>query len=126
MTISVLSISNDTERIITKTLINWASKSNRKPLVINGARQIGKSWVVKQLGKSYFKGNFLEINFEKSPNLASIFELDLNIKRIIQEIEIHFNTEISDTTLLFLMKLRIVQKQSWHCVIFMKICHKCL
>lgn len=43
----------------------------------------------------------MEINFEKSPNLASIFELDLNIKRIIQEIEIHFNTEISDTTLLF-------------------------
>ena len=43
----------------------------------------------------------MEINFEKSPNLALIFELDLNVKRIIQEIEIHFNTEISETTLLF-------------------------
>ena len=89
------------ERVITKTLIKWAVESNRKPLIINGARQVGKSWVVQQLGKSYFKGNFLEINFEKSPNLGRIFESDLNVKRIVQEIEILFNTEISERTLLF-------------------------
>ncbi len=89
------------KRNVSNTLMNWALKSNRKPLIINGARQIGKSWVVKQLGKTHYSGNFLEINFEKNPNLNLIFEQDLNVSRIIQEIEIQYNQEISENTLLF-------------------------
>ena len=88
-------------RTVSNTLVQWATKSNRKPLIINGARQIGKSWVVKQLGKTHFKNNFLELNFERNPNLNLIFENDLNVHRIIQEIEIQYNTEVSENTLLF-------------------------
>jgi hypothetical protein len=65
MTISVLSISNDTERIITKTLINCSSVSKRKPLIINGARQIEKSWVVKQLGKVFLQEIFWKVTLRK-------------------------------------------------------------
>jgi hypothetical protein len=65
MTISVLSISNDTEHIITKTLINCSSVSKRKPLIINGARQIEKSWVVKQLGKVILKEIFWKLTLRK-------------------------------------------------------------
>ena len=97
-------------RDITQNLVYWAKKSNRKPLIINGARQIGKSWVVRQLGKNQFKGNFIEINFEKKPQLMAIFELDLDVKRIIQEIEIEFNTTCTAKTLLFFDEIQICPK----------------
>ena len=89
------------QRYITKQLIEWADSPNRKPLIINGARQIGKSWIVRQLGQNHFEGNFLEINFEKKPQLSAIFETDLDVKRIIQEIEIEFNIICTNQTLLF-------------------------
>ena len=89
------------KRNANKYLAHWATKSNRKPLIINGARQIGKSWAVRELGKTVFKQNFLELNFEKKPQLNQIFEVDLDVKRIIKEIEILENTTISDATLLF-------------------------
>ena len=47
------------KRIIEESLNNWADKTQRKPLIISGARQIGKSWSVRNLGNSYFKGNFI-------------------------------------------------------------------
>ena len=89
------------QRDITENLTLWAEKSNRKPLIINGARQIGKSWIVRQLGRNHFEGNFLEVNFEKTPQLIAIFEPDLDVKRIIQEIEIEFNVTFSNKSLLF-------------------------
>jgi len=89
------------KRNATEYLTHWATKPNRKPLIINGARQIGKSWAVRELGKTVFKQNFLELNFEKKPQLNQIFEVDLDVKRIIKEIEILENATISDATLLF-------------------------
>jgi predicted AAA+ superfamily ATPase len=89
------------DRQITKSLIEWAKNPSRKPLILNGARQIGKSWIVRHLGETHFGGKFCEINFEKTPKMASIFELDLDAKRIIQELEIQFNTQFDHTTLLF-------------------------
>jgi len=89
------------KRNATEYLAHWATKPNRKPLIINGARQIGKSWAVRELGKTVFKQNFLELNFEKNPQLNQIFEVDLGVTRIIKEIEILENTTISDATLLF-------------------------
>jgi predicted AAA+ superfamily ATPase len=92
-------------------LINWAKSSNRKPLILNGARQVGKSWLVRNLGKTHYKTKFLEINFEKRPQLISIFEQDFNIKRIVQELEVMFNISLQDgKTLLFFDEIQIAQK----------------
>lgn len=82
-------------------LEKWAVKPRRKPLIINGARQIGKSWTVRQLGKTKFRGNYVEINFEKTPQLSAIFEQDLNVSRIVNELEMLLNISISKNTLLF-------------------------
>ena len=79
----------------------WAVKKRRKPLIINGARQIGKSWTVRQLGKTKFRGNCVEINFERTPQLSTVFEQDLNVKRIVGELEILLNVSIGKNTLLF-------------------------
>jgi predicted AAA+ superfamily ATPase len=92
-------------------LINWAKISSRKPLILNGARQVGKSWLVRNLGRTHFKTRFLEINFEKQPQLMSIFEQDFNIKRIIQELEVLFNISLQDgKTLLFFDEIQFAQK----------------
>ena len=89
------------ERNTSKNLHEWAENKNRKPLIISGARQIGKSWVVQELGKSFYKQNFLEVNFEKTPAINQIFEADLVPKRIVQELEIQYQIEVTQDTLLF-------------------------
>ncbi len=65
-------------------LEHWKSALYRKPLIIKGARQVGKTWLVREFGKSY--KHFIEINFERSPEYSSIFEPNLDPERIINEI----------------------------------------
>lgn len=98
------------QRKITEYLINWLGSTTRKPLIINGARQIGKSWVVKNLGKTQFKGNFCEINFEKTPQINTIFEIDFNITRILSELEAVLNITINNDTLLFFDEIQSCPK----------------
>jgi len=88
-------------RVSIKYLEQWHKKKNRKPLIINGARQIGKSWLVKHFGEHVYLKNYVEINFEKKPQLCKIFEKDLDIERILLEIELSENVSIDEKTLLF-------------------------
>ncbi len=57
-------------------LKKWRSKSNRKPLVIRGARQVGKTHLVRLFAKEMFK-HLVEINFERDPGIASLFKSNL-------------------------------------------------
>jgi uncharacterized protein len=75
-------------------LIAWKNKPNRKPLIVNGARQVGKSWLIRHFGASHFKGRLIEINLEKSKNLHIIFKPDFDVKRIIFELNLALNTNI--------------------------------
>lgn len=72
------------ERNIDKALREWALKSDRKPLLLRGARQVGKSTAIRHLGESF--ASFVEINFEKQPSAASIFSGDLNAREIASKI----------------------------------------
>lgn len=94
------------ERFIAYDLKVWSDKTNRKPLIIKGARQIGKSWSVRKLGQTRYKNNYVELNFEKKPLLCQIFEQDLDAKRILREIEILENVRINDNTLIFLDEIQ--------------------
>ncbi len=93
-------------RNISAFLTDWVSKIGRKPLILNGARQIGKSWVVRNLGKTVFENNYIELNFEKKPQLNQLFEHDFDVKRIVSEIEILEGKEITKNTLLFLDEIQ--------------------
>lgn len=62
-------------------LKEWKNEKKRKPLLLRGARQVGKSWLVKELGKSF--SSFVEINFEARPTLAKIFDGDLTPSHLI-------------------------------------------
>lgn len=90
------------ERLIFKQLEEWKNKKNRKPLIIQGARQVGKTWVMKEFGKRYFE-NTVYINFENNPGMKSVFEGDFDIKRIISALKIESGKNFSseNTLLIF-------------------------
>ncbi len=82
-------------------LTNWKSKSNRKPLIVQGVRQVGKTWLVKEFAKTHYK-YFIYINFEKNFRMKSLFQQDFDIERIISILSIEFSLTIdSENTLIF-------------------------
>ncbi|MCD8099042.1 MAG: ATP-binding protein [Oscillospiraceae bacterium] len=64
-------------------LINWKSSEERKPLVLKGARQVGKTWLMKEFGQNYYK-SYVYFNFDEEDELKSIFEANKNPQRIIE------------------------------------------
>ncbi|MCQ2249333.1 MAG: ATP-binding protein [Treponema sp.] len=70
------------ERKALSKLITWKNSKNRKPLIIEGARQVGKTWLMKEFGNICFEKS-VYINFENNSRLRNIFEQDFDLKRII-------------------------------------------
>lgn len=71
------------ERRAIQNLIDWKSSEDRKPMVLKGARQVGKTWLMKKFGQDYYK-SFLYFNFDEEEELKSIFEKNKNPQRIIE------------------------------------------
>jgi uncharacterized protein len=90
------------KRILVDQLIHWKNTKNRKPLILQGARQVGKTWILKEFGRIAFKQT-VYLNFESSERLKNLFAADFNIQRIISVIEIETNQTINakDTLLIF-------------------------
>ncbi len=80
-------------REVTEKLIEWKNKANRKPLLMTGVRQCGKTYIIKEFAQENFK-NFIYINFEESEKLSAIFDYDYDVNRIIHELEQHLKTKI--------------------------------
>ncbi len=85
-------------------LANWYSQKKRKPLVLRGARQVGKSTLVRQFAKNE-KLNLVEINFE-TVSFRSLKEEVLDVEEFILEIESKFKIELTSSTLLFLDEIQ--------------------
>ena len=90
------------ERALMRDLIRWKDDAYRKPLILWGARQVGKTWLMKEFGKTCFQ-NTVYVSFYNNHRIASIFETDYSIPRIIQalEIELHVQIDPRNTLLLF-------------------------
>lgn len=84
------------KRTLMHKLLNWAKSANRKPLIIKGARQVGKTYLLKEFGQSQYP-QMHYINFEKT-NLNHLFESDFDSKRIINELSFHLDMQINITT----------------------------
>ena len=69
-------------RNVINELIRWKNDADRKPLVLRGARQVGKTWLMKEFGKAYYD-NYVSFNFDEEDELKSIFETNKNPQRII-------------------------------------------
>jgi predicted AAA+ superfamily ATPase len=97
-------------RLLINDLIAWKKANNRKPLIIQGARQVGKTWLMKEFGKQAFE-QVVYLNFESSSRLKNLFSIDFNIDRIIAVIEIETNQKIiPETTLLIFDEIQEVEK----------------
>jgi predicted AAA+ superfamily ATPase len=83
------------KRFIDKKLLNWKTSELRKPLILRGARQVGKTYSVLQFGKNHFSGNIHVIDFEKNLDVHAIFEKNLDITRILAELELFLNADIT-------------------------------
>ena len=89
-------------------LLEWRHRIDRKPLIIRGARQVGKSWLVREFGKEF--RNFVEINFDETPESESLFQTN-NVNEIIQLIEAEKGINIiPGETLLFLDEIQSAPK----------------
>lgn len=75
------------KRDIMVELVQWKEKHSRKPLIITGVRQCGKTYIIKEFAKNEF-AEYMYFNFDGNTGLQSIFDYDFDIKRIIKELEI--------------------------------------
>ena len=73
------------ERLITEKLKSWKESPNRKPLLLRGVRQCGKTWILREFGQTHFE-DVAYFTFENNQPLFSCFELNLDPKRILKEI----------------------------------------
>lgn len=88
-------------REASEDLLKWKKKPNKKPLIIRGARQVGKTWLMKEFGRSQFQ-DFVYINFENNKTMRELFSLDLDTKRLIIGIELFSGKKIDSTNMLLI------------------------
>ena len=90
------------KRYAIKQLLEWKNNPNKKPLIIEGARQVGKTWLMQEFGKSEYR-QVAYINFENNLQMKMVFDMDLDPKRIIQDIGLNTNLTINpkDTLIIF-------------------------
>ena len=83
-------------------LERWRTSPRRKPLILEGARQVGKTWLMREFASSHY-ANLVYVRFDKDRQLRRIFERDFDVGRIVHELEIAFRMRIdpSSTVLLF-------------------------
>ena len=93
------------ERPIDALLLEWKNSAVRKPLLLRGARQVGKSWAVEHLGETF--DYFIEVNFEKRPDMLDVFQKIHDVHELAATLGMYYNTPvIPDRTLLFLDEIQ--------------------
>lgn len=83
----------DIERDIMAALARWKNQPQRKPILLKGARQIGKSWVMEEFGKRNFE-HCAKFDFDETPELQQIFQISKNPERILKELELFTNVPL--------------------------------
>jgi len=97
------------KRQLYKTLLEWKRSSTRKPLLLQGARQVGKTYLVNTFGKNEYS-DFIYLNFEQYPNLKTLFTGNLNPKNIINNISLYIGRKVtSEDTLIFFDEIQAAQ-----------------
>ena len=98
------------KRDLYNQLLKWKDKPNRKPLLLQGARQVGKTYLVNQFGKSEYS-QFVSLNFEQEPGLKTLFEGSLSAETIIENIELYIGEKIDPkNALIFFDEIQEVEE----------------
>ena len=94
------------QRYALEQLIAWKKKENHKPLVIQGARQVGKTWLMQEFGKKYYR-QVAYINFDIDAKSKEIFDTDYDTDRLIMDIGLSSKIKINpEDTLIILDEIQ--------------------
>lgn len=96
-------------RLILDDLYRWKKSKRRKPLIVKGARQVGKTWVLEEFGKS-FKDGFLRINFDKQEEYKQFFETTKDVHRILKNIAMASGQKITTDTLIIFDEIQACEE----------------
>ncbi len=97
-------------RFAIEKLNKWKESRHRKPLIIEGARQVGKTWLMKEFGRQAYE-NFVYINFDSNSRIKQLFESDLDTERLIVGLELYAGKKIEpDNTLLIFDEVQEVPR----------------
>lgn len=108
-------------RIALEKLLKWKQSKRRKPLIIEGARQVGKTWLMKEFGRQAY-ADTIYINFDSNSRMAELFASDLDTDRLMMGLELYAGRKIDpDNSLIILMKYRKSQERLHPLNIFMKM-----
>ncbi|MGB9667023.1 MAG: ATP-binding protein [Candidatus Cryosericum sp.] len=90
------------DRYAMQELQAWKQRKDRKPMIIRGARQVGKTWLMKEFGKTSFQ-NVAYVNFENNPRMQSVFDGGYDVARLVSALQIETGVKITprDTLIIF-------------------------
>lgn len=90
------------ERFLMDKLVAWKNSVRRKPLILNGARQVGKTWLLKEFGRTQFE-NVAYVNLDDNPRMREQFELGYDIPRLLSAIQFETGQVISESNTLIIL-----------------------
>ncbi len=97
-------------RIAIEKLLKWKESKHRKPLIIEGARQVGKTWLMKEFGRQAY-ADTVYINFDANSRMAQLFASDLDTERLLMGLELYVGRKIdADNTLLIFDEVQEVPR----------------
>lgn len=98
------------KRYLYNNLLQWKNDPKRKPLILQGARQVGKTYLVNQFAENEYN-NYIYLNFEKNTDLSLIFEGNIDPKKIINQLSFYYGKKIDPlTSLLFFDEIQTSQR----------------
>jgi len=97
------------KRSVMQQLYEWKQNANRKPLILQGARQVGKTWLMKTFAEQAFD-KYVYVNFENNQSLVDLFKKDFDMNRILLELQIATRERITQDTLLLFDEIQEVER----------------
>lgn len=97
------------QRQIQSKLDHWKNSTRRKPLILQGARQVGKTFAIKEFGKRAFQQT-IYLNFEEDSSLADLFQGKISVSKIISQIELYLNVKIDKESLIVFDEIQLCEK----------------
>jgi hypothetical protein len=98
------------KRALYHHLLEWKESKKRKPLLLQGARQVGKTWLINEFAKNEYQ-HYVYLNFEQTPGLTSLFSGELSPEKIIESIGLYMGEKISwEDTLIFFDEIQASQQ----------------
>ena len=90
------------DRLAMQDLLDWKNSPRRKPLIVSGARQVGKTWLIKEFGKQHFE-SVAYINFDNNQRMPDVFEGPLHPERLLPLLEVESRTQIHPSNTLIVL-----------------------